>query len=110
MANHPLFEKLIKALQGANDLGFISGLLHWDESTNLPKGAQQHRAELSGRNAARAHAAFANSEVGDAIAACEGVIGELPRLHQLIVRRLRDCFDRSMKLSSEFVGNKKKIT
>ncbi|MFA5134415.1 MAG: carboxypeptidase M32 [Patescibacteria group bacterium] len=110
MANHPLFDKLLAALQEANDLGNIAHILEWDGRTNRPPDAEEYRTGLAGRTGKKAHAAFIADEVGAAIEACLGIIGELTPYQQLQVSRLKASYDRAKALPSEFVGRKKATT
>ena len=84
-------------------LGSIGAVLGWDERTQLPPKATDHRAAQATLLAGMVHDRFTSAKVGDLIAAAEQSDGDANGDAAAVVRETRRDYDRATKLPARLV-------
>ncbi len=103
MSLPPPYTQLTEELRRLGYLGSVSALLGWDEQVNLPSGSAEFRAQ---QNAILSDLSFretTRSELGEMIAAAEGITDELEPPQQAVVREARIDYDKVVKLTPDFI-------
>ncbi len=99
------YQKLTQYLHASTVLGSINSLLHWDEQTQMPKGAGAYRAEQTTYLAGVLHQRATASELGEMLAELiESPLAEKRHSTQgANIHELKRTYDKQTKLSQRLV-------
>jgi carboxypeptidase Taq len=105
------YDALIAELREIAVLGSISSLLGWDERTQLPPKAAEHRGNQSALLARMIHERITHPRIGDWLSAIENsdLMGAVDGDIATNVRETRRGYDRSRKLPVSLVEEKAKL-
>ena len=81
----------------------MAALLHWDQSTMIPKGGHAHRSDQLALVAALSHERRTDPRIGEALAACDGHWDDSERdgVESGNLREWRRQFERAAKIPKE---------
>ncbi|HEY9248298.1 MAG TPA: carboxypeptidase M32 [Rariglobus sp.] len=111
------YERLVAKLKRIHYLGTVAGLLGWDEQVNLPPDSADQRAEQLALLAELQHAAASDPEIGKLLAGLENQVCHLMSDkpsgfdgRRVVLREARKDYERVVKLPSEFVAEKARLS
>jgi len=105
MNSQTAYDELIRTLKEIGLFNSISGLLGWDERTQLPpKGAESRAAQMS-LMAKTIHEKLTSPRIGELLSACEAAseMNDAIIDFAVNVRETRRSYDRATKLPTELV-------
>lgn len=91
-------------------LGSIGSVLHWDERTQRPPAAADHRAEQIALIARMTHEQFTSPRIGDLLLAAEAFASEADGDVAVNLRETRRDYDRATKLPADLVQEMARVT
>ncbi len=102
MVDHPAFLPLIRQLRRIGALSSALNLLGWDQETVMPDGGTSGRAAAVGDLTEVIHRMSTSVELGDAVAAAEEALPDVPGVEgRALVREARRAYDRKRKVPPE---------
>lgn len=99
------YQDFIKEVKALNTLSCISGLLQWDQQTQMPKKCLEQRAQQSELLSGLVHQRFTSPKLGEMLAALTEAKnwGALSEVEQVNVREVKRAYDRAVKLPTRLV-------
>lgn len=105
MNTNDAYAQLVKSVQEIALLQSVGSLLHWDEQTQMPPRAAEHRAAQSSLVARMAHEQFVSPRIGGLLSSVEGsdLVADSGSEPAANVREIRRSYDRARKIPSSLV-------
>lgn len=98
-----LLEEFLAEAAVIHDLANVSGLLSWDEDTNMPPGGAEGRGHLHATVSSIAHARRTSPRMAELLAALEAADLPADGVEAAMVREGRRAYDRATKLPARLV-------
>jgi carboxypeptidase Taq len=106
------YAELLRRARESALLDSCAGVLHWDESTYMPRGGSAHRGEQMALLARLAHEARTDPAVGELLSRVErsDLVRDPESDPAANVREIRRTYDRAVKVPKELVEELARVT
>jgi carboxypeptidase Taq len=104
------YAELIKSLREISMLGSVAAVLGWDQQTQKPPAASEHRAEQLSMLAGMIHQRFTSPRIGELLAASAELADDPHSDAAVNLRYTKRDYDRATKLPAELVEEMARTT